>query len=366
MASGGAVKFVENTEFRGNVVDNMAKLSTRLTVRTEPISGICLWQVTTEKAVAGQVGPGEAMAGNAMTASVTTEKGMAVKAVLFAVVVGLLVGSYLFLSRPLLHSLSSAMPSAAKSSGSLPAPAIPATPRSPQTEQSISSHPEDRDVVVSRVTASQEQTEGKRHRVHGIDVSHDQGQVVWRDVIASGIDFVYLKASDGMTFLDPMFAANMQALMPHPILVGAYHFFEAGDDPHRQLHNFLRATQGHPLTLAPMVDVEVSRGVKPKVLQARLRQFLKGVEKATGCIPVIYSYGDFWQAYIGRSFNDYPFWLADYSAEISRPTGLQHIQLWQHSERGRLPGIRGAVDLDKALDNMALETIRCQVRRGVI
>ncbi|MDW6094238.1 glycoside hydrolase family 25 protein [Vibrio rhizosphaerae] len=302
-----------------------------------------------------------------MTTSVMTEKDVVAKAVLFAVVVGLFVGSYLFLSRPLLHSLSSTLPPAASSSVPLPASAIPAVSHSPQADEpSMSSDPKEHDVAVSRVTASQEQTEGKRPRSHGIDVSHDQGRVAWREVIASGIDFVYLKASDGMTFLDPMFAANMQALVSHPVLVGAYHFFEAEDDPRRQLHNFLQATQGHTLTLAPMVDVEVARGVKPKVLQARLRQFLKGVEQATGCTPVIYSYGDFWQTYIGRSFNHYPFWLADYSAEISRPAGLQHIQLWQHSEQGRLPGIRGAVDLDKALDHTALETIRCQTRREAI
>ncbi|QMV16689.1 glycoside hydrolase family 25 protein [Vibrio spartinae] len=302
-----------------------------------------------------------------MTEKVMTEKNMAVKTILCAVVVGMFAGSYLLLSRPLLHDLSSAMPSTARVSETTSKPVTPAASHLSPVEKSTSRLTAESGAPESAAITSSSDTTGAQHqRAQGIDVSHDQGRVVWRDVIASGIDFVYLKASDGITFLDPMFATNMQALMPHQILVGAYHFFEAGDDPHQQLSNFLRATKGHPLTLAPMVDVEVSRGVKPQVLQTRLRQFLSGVEQATGCTPVIYSYGDFWQTYIGRSFNHYPFWLADYSPEITRPAGLQHIQLWQHSEQGRLPGIRGAVDLDKALDHTALETIRCRVRQEAI
>ncbi len=298
-----------------------------------------------------------------MTEKVITEKNTVLKTVLGTVIVGMFVGSYLLLSRPLLHDLSSAMPSTARPSDTFSKPVTPAALHSSPAEQSALPSITDESAVI---TSSEEKSVPKRQKARGIDVSHDQGRVVWRDVIASGIDFVYLKASDGMTFLDPMFATNIQALIPHQILVGAYHFFEAGDDPHQQLNNFLRATKGHPLTLAPMVDVEVSRGVKPQVLQKRLRQFLSGVEQATGCTPVIYSYGDFWQTYIGDSFNHYPFWLADYSPEMIRPAGLQHIQLWQHSEQGRLPGIRGAVDLDKALEQTALETIRCRVRQEAI
>ncbi|MDW6005466.1 glycoside hydrolase family 25 protein [Vibrio mangrovi] len=285
---------------------------------------------------------------------------MAGKTVLFAVVVGVFAGSYLFFSRPLVHSLSSSMPS-----GSTPSLVITAVDTTNRAETPVPGA--DRRTAEPEVTEKPEnKTVVVRQHTRGIDVSHDQGSVVWRDVIQSGIGFVYLKASDGMTFHDPMFAVNVQAIAPHQIPVGAYHFFEAGDDPHQQLANFLSATKGHELTLAPMVDVEVSRGVKPLVLQSRLRQFLKGIQQATGCTPVIYSYGDFWQTYIGRSFNRYPFWLADYSPEMARPAGLEHIQLWQHSEQGRLPGIRGAVDLDKAIENTALETIRCRVRQEAV
>ncbi len=40
----------------------------------------------------------------------------------------------------------------------------------------------------------------------GIDVSHHQGEIDWKAAFASGVDFAYIKASEGGDFHDPAFA----------------------------------------------------------------------------------------------------------------------------------------------------------------
>ncbi|CAH9063954.1 hypothetical protein PSECIP111854_03327 [Pseudoalteromonas sp. CIP111854] len=196
--------------------------------------------------------------------------------------------------------------------------------------------------------------------IHGIDVSHDQGQVNWHKVAQSGIQFVYLKATDGMTYTDPKYSDNLQGIQATNLAVGAYHFFEAEDDPQKQLAHFLAHIKGKGLTLTPMVDVELLRAQSAAQIKTRLNSFLTELEQQIGCKPLIYSYGSFWQANIGTGFNDYPFWFAQYNKTMQPPEKLKNIKIWQYSERGSVPGIDTPVDLDKVLDTeQGLEALKC-------
>ncbi|BBN83860.1 hypothetical protein PA25_38450 [Pseudoalteromonas sp. A25] len=195
---------------------------------------------------------------------------------------------------------------------------------------------------------------------HGIDVSHDQGEVDWQQVAQSGIEFVYLKATDGITYTDPKYFYNLEALQATNLKVGAYHFFEAEDDPQAQLEHFLTHIKGKQLSLTPMVDVELKRGQSATQIKANLKTFLIQLQKQTGCKPLLYSYGSFWQANLGSEFNDYPFWFAQYNKTMQPPKELKNIQIWQYSQKGSVPGINTPVDLDKLVDNQqGLEALKC-------
>ncbi|CAM4131249.1 glycoside hydrolase family 25 protein [Pseudoalteromonas byunsanensis] len=196
--------------------------------------------------------------------------------------------------------------------------------------------------------------------VYGIDVSHDQGKVDWQKVASSGIQFVYLKATDGITYHDPKYFDNLAAIKNTSLPVGAYHFFEAEDDPKQQLKNFLSHIKDKGLTLAPMVDVELTREQSAEQIQSRLHEFLSALEQQLGCKPLIYSNSNFWQGYIGTSFNDYPFWFAHYGEKMNAPEELENIQIWQYSQTGTVAGVNTLVDLDKVLDGkQALEALKC-------
>lgn len=236
-----------------------------------------------------------------------------------------------------------------------------------------------RPLIVSHSTQpsllSDDASQGKEGKpvagsLHGIDVSHDQGKVNWTSVAHSEIKFVYLKATDGINYQDPDFNANSYALAQindsvEKIWVGAYHFFEAEDDPEKQAQNFLSSLADHNLTLAPMIDVEITRGVPADDIKKRLKTLLTIIEESTGCKPVLYSYGDFWKANIGEGFNEYPFWLADYDGTMTVPDGLTNLVLWQHSDTGHVEGINGNVDLDIVVDEARLKDIKCHSKKEI-
>jgi len=200
----------------------------------------------------------------------------------------------------------------------------------------------------------------KSNEIHGIDVSHDQGNIDWAQVMTSDVNFVYLKATDGITYTDPRFHGYMSALRDKKLLYGAYHFFEAEDDPEKQADNFLKQISSYPLRLSPMVDVEVTKDQNPQEIKTRLQTFLNKIHTATGCQPVIYSYSSFWQHNIGAEFNQYVFWLADYAKIINPPQGVNNLTIWQYSDKGRVKGISEPVDLDVILTGEeGLNKIRC-------
>lgn len=190
----------------------------------------------------------------------------------------------------------------------------------------------------------------------GADISYYQGQVNFVE-LAQHIDFVYIKATQGETYEDPAYQQNAVAVSETKLLHGAYHFFEPDMDPEAQARHFVHIVKGNGHSLPPMLDVEVSNNESVDSFKQAVSQWLKYVEQALGCTPIIYSYADFWSQYLGPEFNRYPFWLADYSEKPSPPAGVKNWRLWQYSSKGRLPGIEYGVDLDLLID----QELKCHV-----
>jgi len=75
----------------------------------------------------------------------------------------------------------------------------------------------------------------------GIDVSHYQGRIDWRALPAQGVDFAYIKASEGGDLRDDAFAANWAGAERAGIARGAYHFFTLCRPGADQAANFIAA-----------------------------------------------------------------------------------------------------------------------------
>jgi lysozyme len=178
----------------------------------------------------------------------------------------------------------------------------------------------------------------------GIDVSHYQGRIDWRAVAAEGIGFAYMKATEGATFADPTFARNWRDAGAAGIRRGAYHRFRGGRDALVQAEHFLAVAAIGAGDLPPVLDVESTDGVSDARLVRGVRVWLAEVERRTGKRPIVYTKPNFRRLHLGTALDDYPLWISEYGVDVPSVDGWH---FWQHSDRGRVAGITGDVDLNR-------------------
>jgi lysozyme len=185
----------------------------------------------------------------------------------------------------------------------------------------------------------------QRGESYGVDVSNHQGAIDWAKVAHSDVRFVYLKATEGSTYVDPDFARNLNAVRSLGLPVGAYHFFTLCSSGASQAANFLKIVPPGSTTLPSAVDLELTGdcAARPSlsVVEAQLSIFLTLVQRATSQRVILY---------IGGSFEDrYPIPQATTSllwkrSILRRPSGPWVI--WQVDGLAHISGIPGDVDLD--------------------
>ena len=188
--------------------------------------------------------------------------------------------------------------------------------------------------------------------VRGMDVSHRQGDIDWGQVAASGIQFCYVKATEGVGFKDIRFREYFDSSKTAGLLTGAYHFFRPDKDAEAQAESFIHVVSGlKPGDLPPVLDVEVSAGKDVKTILDGIQQWLEAVENVLGHRPIVYTYPSFWNQTLSGSsrFADHMLWVANYTANTSPklPIGFSDYVIWQFSEHGKITGISGDVDLDR-------------------
>ncbi len=187
--------------------------------------------------------------------------------------------------------------------------------------------------------------------VSGVDTSSWQGPIDWTAVARSGRVFAIARVSDGLTYPDAQFAHDWPAIAAAGLVRGAYQFFRPGQDPQAQANLFAGAlAQAGPLgtaDLPPILDLEVTDGEPASIVVARAHAWLDAVQALTGKRPMVYT-AAFMSGVIGDSFAAYPLWVANYGVTCPLlPSGWSTWRIWQSSDRGRVPGIGGGVDLDE-------------------
>ena len=191
----------------------------------------------------------------------------------------------------------------------------------------------------------------------GLDVSHWQGEIDWSKVRQSGIRFAFVKATQGRDSIDPMFKSNWAALAEGSLLRGAYHFLVPDVDGAEQARHFLKTVNFGTGDLLPVVDVETAGTGLPKVLA----DFLAEVRKELSVDPIIYVSPYFWNDNIAPTLTaplPNALWIAEYGVKTPRSTSrIGPWTIWQYSQSGKVPGIQGKVDLDRA---KTLEGLRIQ------
>ncbi len=184
----------------------------------------------------------------------------------------------------------------------------------------------------------------------GIDLSHHNGAVDWPRLSTANLSFVYLKATEGERHVDTQFQTNWQGALRHHWQTGAYHFYLLCQDGARQAANFIRQVEVRRDALPPAVDLEHAHNCAPRTGRAEtladLKVFLKALETEYGAVPVIYTTPAFHAEWLaGEGFDRHPLWVRS----LEGPPELPHA-IWQYSMKGRVPGVTGPVDLNRAAE----------------
>ena len=192
----------------------------------------------------------------------------------------------------------------------------------------------------------------------GIDVSRHQKDIDWEEVARDkNVKYVYVKATEGATFVDPRYRANIEGAHRAGIKVGAYHFLRTGTRIQDQFDNFTTNVSKGEMDLIPLLDVEVKQGWSNQQLRDSVMVFLQMLEEHYGCKPMIYTSSSFFNTILGRAFAEYPLFIARYAANEPRlDNGAQWI-MWQFSEKGRVRGIDHAVDMSRFNKGRSLRDI---------
>jgi lysozyme len=181
--------------------------------------------------------------------------------------------------------------------------------------------------------------------IYGIDVSDHQGQIKWGAVARSDMSFVLIKATEGSTYVDPDFAADLAGARSAGLLVGAYHFFTLCSPGATQAANFLQIAPPGSTVLQPAVDLELSGNcsARPSLseVQSQLSAFVNRVEQATRQHLVFYIGASFEQRYPLPRVENRLLWKRSI---LMRPSGSWAI--WQVDGLAHVEGITGRVDLD--------------------
>lgn len=187
--------------------------------------------------------------------------------------------------------------------------------------------------------------------VHGIDVSRHQGKIDWDAVRAAGIDFAFIKATEGGDHLDPMFARNWEGAKRVGIARGAYHFVYWCRPAHEQILWYMLNVPIEPDALPPVLDLEwntASSTCPQKVPREqaleKIKVMLAGLEGYTGKRPIIYTDINFHRDVLEGELPDYPFWLRSVAAEPHERYRNRGWLFWQYTTTGRVSGIKGNVD----------------------
>lgn len=189
------------------------------------------------------------------------------------------------------------------------------------------------------------------YEIHGVDISHYQGDIDWDDLRNAMIEgcpirFIMIKATEGSSRVDEKFNDNFYMAREYGYIRGAYHFWSNKSTAREQAYFFLKKVRLEDGDLPPVLDVEHKPKDQPvEDFQRDVLTWLHIVEDKYHVKPIIYTYYKFKEQYLNAPvFDDYPYWIAHYYVDKVEYKG--EWKFWQHTDVGRLPGIKGYVDFN--------------------
>lgn len=173
------------------------------------------------------------------------------------------------------------------------------------------------------------------------DLSHwDDGDVSYHAIVAAGIQYVGLKATEGTANTDATYQDGYTRARSVGLGVLSYAYVLPGEGSGDIVH-FESVAHLQSGDIQPVVDAEAA-GLNFATTQAAMHQL-----EAAGYKPILYCSLAFFRDVLG-SPTQWPLWLAAYRDQM--PTNLPAdvvLFAWQYTEKGTCPGIGARCDMNR-------------------
>ncbi len=216
-------------------------------------------------------------------------------------------------------------------------------------------------IISSMMSVAYGSPKGKKRPIHGIDVSHHNGSIDWRTLKRNhktDIQFVYIKATEGSTWVDEDYKRNVKQARNQGLRVGSYHFFSPSQSAESQFRNFKKVVKASQQDILPMVDFEHLGGKRnARKAVAELKKFMRMVKAHYGVYPMVYTNVSIYNDYLAGDFKRYHLFIAYYRSEPPRLKDGARYTIWQFSEKGSMKGISEKVDLNRFHPDFSINSI---------
>lgn len=157
----------------------------------------------------------------------------------------------------------------------------------------------------------------------GIDVSGWQGNINFEEVKNSGIEIVYMKASEGSSFVDPYFDQNYTNAKANGLKVGFYHYLTARsvEEAVEEARFFVATISGKIPDCKLAMDFESFGNLSISEINQIGIAFVKTVEHLSNKEVVIYSDTSNATSVFEGELTNYTLWVAQYEVEQPTPNG---------------------------------------------
>ena len=193
----------------------------------------------------------------------------------------------------------------------------------------------------------------------GIDVSDWQGYIDYSQVKNSGIEIVYIKVSQGNSIVDSHFRTNYENAKANNLKIGLYHFLTARSvqEAEEQAEYFASVISGTSPDCKLAMDFEIFGDLNTEQINQISFAFLQKVQQLTGKEVIVYSDASNARNTFNRELaNSYPLWVAEYGVNSPNTGNWSQYEGFQYNDMGRVPGIRGFVDLDTFTEEIFLNS----------
>ncbi len=188
------------------------------------------------------------------------------------------------------------------------------------------------------------------YEIHGIDVSKYQANIDWNSVAEmrdrnAKVSFVFMKATQGTYLVDKQYKRNWKSSKKAGVIRGVYHYFDMRNNATKQADFFVKNVQLENGDLAPVLDIEETKGFSTAQIQEKCKIWLNLIENHYKIKPIIYTNVAFYDDYLGDDFDEYPLWVAHYKQPL-RPRINRKWHFWQHNDNGTVNGILHPTDFN--------------------